>query len=115
MKIFNTANKADAHNERVRIEQEKNPIEEKSLFDRDDDYMNDIYKMVFKDQDDMAEQSKVFKEVLLSEIHEDPKTRYEQTNNPKAKTRNALISRGAYENIVEWEDNLLTNPFYGLV
>ena len=72
------------------------------------------YKTVFRDQDEMALKSEVFKRILQSEIKEDPDERFESTNNPKAKTRNALLSRGEYQTQEEWEQNLLTNPFYSL-
>jgi len=72
----------------------------------------ELLKNTFKDQDEMAEKSDIFRRILQSEASIDPETRYEQTNSPKSKTRNALLSRGAYPTQEEWEDSLIKNPFY---
>lgn len=72
----------------------------------------ELFKNTFNEQDEMAEKSDIFRRILQSEISIDPETRYEQTNSPKSKTRNALISRAAYQTQEEWEDALLKNPFY---
>lgn len=71
-----------------------------------------VYNAVFATQDEWAKKSAVFNKILQSEIKADPKERYESTNNPKAKTRNALITRSIYKTQEEWEKDLLTNPFY---
>lgn len=71
-----------------------------------------VYKALFAVQDEWAKKSAVFNKILQSEIKADPKERYESTNNPKAKTRNALITRSIYKTQEEWEKDLLTNPFY---
>lgn len=75
-------------------------------------YKEDIYRIVFRDQDEMAAKSEVFKNILLSEIKDDPEERYVSTNSPKSKTRNALITRSVYQSQEEWEEDLLRNPFY---
>ena len=67
----------------------------------------EIYNIVFKDQDEMAEKSEVFNRILQSEISDDPETRYAQTNSPKSKTRNALITRHIFPTQKEWEEDLL--------
>ena len=81
-----------------------------------------IMKHTFKDQDKIAMESDIFSQILQSEISDDPEKRYKQTNSPKSKTRNALLSMGAYVNPntkgfdkEAWEENLRTNPFYGFV
>ena len=71
-------------------------------------------KTIFEDQDKAAKQSKVFKRILESEWSGDPDLREKQTNHPKAKTRNALLTKGVYPTIKEWEDYLLSSSFYGL-
>jgi len=87
---------------------------ESNLFDVDETKIPDYYATEFKTQDDMAKISDIFNKILQSEIREDPRERYGSTNSPKSKTRNALLTRGSYETQEEWEENLLTNPFYEL-
>ena len=89
------------------------------------------HEITFKEQDRLARLSPVFKRILDSEIKEDPIERLESTNSPKSKTRNAMLSlvvplsihgntekavedRENEKAIKEWEQDLLTNPFYGL-
>ena len=84
----------------------------KSLWDKMLTDRSFIYKTVFADQDEWAKKSEVFNKILQSEIKADPEERYESTNNPKAKTRNALIIRHIYKTQEEWEKDLLTNPYY---
>lgn len=84
----------------------------------------------FELQDKMALKSEVFKRILQQEIKTDPQERYESTNDPKSKTRNALLLKHAYyrtnpnpkkkgidtEKVFhqkEWEDDLLSSSFYG--
>jgi len=73
-----------------------------------------IYENEFRVQDEMAAKSEVFRRILESEMREDPAERYESTNSPKSKTRNALLTRHIYSTQEEWEQNLLTNPFYAV-
>lgn len=95
---------------------EKKLKESESLFDPEFQRKTkaEIYKHVFKDQDEMAARSEVFNNILQREIHSDPEKRYKQTNSSESKTRNALLTRRFYKTQKEWEDNLLTNPFYQL-
>ena len=69
---------------------------------------------VIKHQDEMALKSIIFEKILNSEIKSDPVERYYSTNDPKSKTRNALLIRSIYDTQDEWERDLLTNPFYEL-
>ncbi|MFA7219347.1 MAG: hypothetical protein WC119_02465 [Synergistaceae bacterium] len=97
----------------------------KSVYERNGKLKNYVVE-TFRMQDEMALKSDVFKRILQQEIKEDPQERYESTNYPKTKTRNALLTAGAYyrpnpknpkEKVLDreaWENDLLKNPFYGL-
>jgi hypothetical protein len=65
-------------------------------------------KKLIKLQDKLASESKVFNQILQSERTND----ISSTNNPKAKTRNAIMIKYLYKTIEEWENDLLTNDFY---
>ena len=100
--------------------------EEWSLFDEDPVYdrsgnVKEWINALFDEQNRVAAESEVFKRILEQEIKEDPSERLDSTNRPKSKTRNALISRAAYHSPSTkefdkeaWEQDLLSNPFYGL-
>lgn len=106
--------------------EENNPDSVDLFSPRDPNEDLEMYRREFAIQDEWAEKSPVFQQILQSEIKDDPKERYISTNSPKSKTRNALICRFAYRRTPEalklpeqfdqkaWEDDLLTNPFYGL-
>jgi hypothetical protein len=107
--------------------------EEWSLFDEDPIYERDgslktYIRREFENQDKIALESDVFRRILESEIRDDPAERWESTNSPKSKTRNALLTRAAYYSWSDpndpnsakifdkeaWEQSLLNKPFYGL-
>jgi hypothetical protein len=73
-----------------------------------------VQKELFALQDRIANESDVFRRILQSEIKNvsTGDERYKATNNPKSKTRNALLTRHIYPNIKDWENNLLTSDFY---
>jgi hypothetical protein len=113
MKIYRTAENPD-------VVDLFDPLEQDRVYDRNGDIRSHV-QMAFELQDKIASESEVFNRVLQQEIDPDPRARFEQTDNPKAKTRNALISRQAYYNRdtkqfdnEAWEQDLLTRPFYGL-
>jgi len=96
------------------------PLDQDRVYDRDGKIRTHV-QMLFDDQDKLAKESDTFSRVLQQEIDVDPRVRFDQTNHPKAKTRNALLSRQAYYNRdtkqfdqEAWEQDLLTRPFYGL-
>ena len=95
----------------------KKSQEEIDLFDPVEEakVKKQVYDAVFADQDEWAKKSKVFNAILQSEIKDNPKERYESTNNPRAKTRNALLIRPIYKTLEEWEKHLLTDLYYELV
>lgn len=76
--------------------------------------MVEVYRSVFALQDQYAKESEIFKRILNSEIKDakTPEERYNLTNAPKSKTRNAMLLKHIYKNKDEWEQELLTNPFY---
>lgn len=67
-------------------------------------------RKVIELQDKLAAESKVFAKILESERTDD----IWSTNNPKSKTRNAIIIKQLYTTIEDWEEDLLTNIFYKL-
>jgi len=102
MKIFKLANNSEAD------------LFSKEFEEQHEKDMEKVRESLFKVQDDMAKKSPVFKKILDSEIAgvHDPIERHRITNDPKSKTRNALLTRHAYQTQEEWERGLLTNPFY---
>ena len=79
-------------------------VETDNLFDPDYERKTRelCQRILFEDQDKASKQSEVFKRILESEWSDDPDLREKQTNHPKAKTRNALLTKGAYSTIKEW-------------
>lgn len=72
--------------------------------------MKEWERSIIKLQNELAIESKVFAKILNSERTDD----IWSTNNPKAKTRNAIVIKQLYKTIEEWENDLLTNDFYKL-
>lgn len=100
------------------------PQDQDRVYDRDGNIRKHV-QAVFDMQDKWARKSDAFRRVLEQEISDDPRERFERTEDLKAKTRNALLTISVYYNYnanhikeynqAAWEENLLTNPFYGLV
>jgi len=75
--------------------------------------MQKVYEKTIEYQNQLAKESNIFRKILESERKgKTIKEWYESTNNPKSKTRNALLSRHIYKTTNEWENDLKTNPFY---